>query len=88
MTTKKHSHSNKFGPSITSTNHEAVLRPGGMAVQKRDDEDVAAASYEPIKIRVSYGPSSLIDLSLPPTSTFGKVLIFFVFGYEIRIFDS
>uniref|UniRef100_A0A7N0T8I9 BAG family molecular chaperone regulator 4 n=1 Tax=Kalanchoe fedtschenkoi TaxID=63787 RepID=A0A7N0T8I9_KALFE len=50
---------------------EAERRPGGMVVQKRDGDD-DDARQQPIQIRVSYGPS-LVNLSLPSTSTFGDV---------------
>jgi hypothetical protein len=51
---------------------ECEVRPGGMLVQKRDDDEGGAASRGPtIKITVSHGPARH-ELHVQAQSTFGK----------------
>lgn len=59
------------GSAAASNPNELELRPGGMLVQKRTDEDQNHAPPPTIRVRVKYG-SNYHDIYISSQATFGK----------------
>lgn len=67
----KGAHGDGPGGSFNGGDIKWELRPGGMLVQRRDDGG-SSNGEGVIRVRVSTG-TQLHDISIEPTSTFGKL---------------